>query len=654
MILATTLALAASPARLDLWRGWEESDKVFIEATFADGSTGLFLVDTGATLSVVNEDTAKRLGLEVNDGDGELRGLSGFVPWRRATLPSLDLGGAKVENVEVAVGVAGAPEETGPLPVDGILGNNVWRQFSLVVDYPADKLELWPVGSYKPRGRAAALVQDENHLYTNVRIYAQSGDQTVQHDTTLEIDTGAGDLSLWCQTGEPFRGLTTVGVEPVFGIGAALDRVPDYAFLVPTRRVPVTRVALGGRDLKLDKDVRWSSPDAWSEACQVTPGLIGYGVLRDWRVAFDFAGGRFALEKTRGPRRHFDALGAWLSKDRARFGDDPQRAARRGRVLVAQEKYAEALALVDTALVQIPGDVELRVLKARLLRFDQQNEASLAVLDGIAPAGLAEEEEWVGYINTLVLHGRVADALARAEAAAKGAEDTPVGEELWLALSDAALAAGKFELAHRALERAIAIDQGGSSFSLRKARISAVEGDRYGAITTLRDLLNAYPMGGQAIWLYGLVAGKEDVGTYLADVDRALGRLHPDMKPLDFVGAGMRALGEADRARTALAEGRKRDCDTLKRGADRDNCEAWYLALGGDDLDGAQRRIDAALAKEPKNAAYLDTAMNVALARGDRTAALRFATEAAWLAPWDPYLLWQRGRLTDPAPKDAT
>lgn len=653
MILAVHLALAADPpARLDLWRGWPGSDKVYVRVGLPGGESGLFLVDTGATVSVLNRSTAERLGIQGQAGEGELRGLSGTVPFVHAEVPWLDLGGRRVDHVEMAVGVPGVPDEAGALPVDGILGNNVWSQFTLVVDYPRDTVELWTPGDYRIHGHSAALVQDANHLYTAISLTAESGGQRVEQDTTLEIDTGAGSLSLWCQTGDPFRALTTVGVEAVLGVGADLDRVPDYDVLMETRRIPVTHVGVGGRELNVHDEVRWSSPDSWTDACLVTPGLIGYDVLAGHRVVFDFHAGRFALERSRGRRRTFDAMAAWLAEDQARHGDDLGRAAPRARVLAAQAKYADARALVERALAVHPDDAELHVLLARLLRFQGETASSLATLADVAPAALAEQDEWVAYVNTLVLAGQVDEAVRRAQAAADGGGDDAARESFFLALSDAQLAAGRYGESRAALDRAIEVDQGGSAFAIRRARILAAEGDHYGALTTLRELLHAYPMGGQAIWLYGIEAHPEDRATFTADVARALSRLHPDMRPLDFVGAGRRASGDDEGGRAALAEGRARDCKPLPHGPDRDNCDAWYLALGGQDLARAASRIRAALAKDPHNAAFLDTATTVALAEGDRAAALRYATEAAWLQPWDPYLLWQRGRLVDAAPKD--
>ena len=51
-----------------------------------------------------------------------------------------------------------------------------------------------------------------------------------------------------------------------------------------------------------------------------------------------------------------------------------------------------------------------------------------------------------------------------------------------------------------------------------------------------------------------------------------------------------------------------------------------------------------AVAKEPKNSAFRDTAAVVAAARGEFARASEEARQAARLSPDDPYLIWQARR----------
>ena len=57
-------------------------------------------------------------------------------------MPEMKIGDASLRNVEFAVGVRGIPENAYFMPLDGILGNNIWSRFVLEVDYQSDTLVL--------------------------------------------------------------------------------------------------------------------------------------------------------------------------------------------------------------------------------------------------------------------------------------------------------------------------------------------------------------------------------------------------------------------------------------------------------------------------------------------------------------------------------
>ena len=635
---------------LDLWRGYPGADKVYVQVQLSDGSTGLFLVDTGAAVSVINPDTAARLGLVSHDVGGRVAGLSGSVAWKNTTLSSVKLGDFMLENVDVATGIPGVPEFTGAIPVDGILGHNVWSHFVLVVDYPADRLELHRPDTYKARGKGQSIRIADNRVIVEVAVEAQWKGEKAASSVTIELDTGAADTSFWCQTGEPFRAFTTLGVEPVVGIGAALDKVPDFQFLVETRHIPANWLTFGGRRMKRDEPIRWASPDdLTADACSVSTGLLGYRSYADFRVVIDYPGERLTLESG-GKRRTFDAATAWLAEDLAHHGDDPRHAVTRAKVLIGHNDLDAARVVILAALAKRGDDSELTTLAARVDFFDDKDADAILRLASLSPLEMVEEGIWGTLLGSLIANGRQVEALERAELALTlPVEDADVRQELLVGLSDAFLANGRFAEAERALDEAIAVDRGGSGFLFRRALVALEQGDRYGAITTLRTLLDAYPVGGQSMWLYALSLQPQDYSTFKADLTRALGRLHPEAEPLDFVGAALHVLADEAGARESLSLGYTRDCGPFRRGPARDNCRAWYWALGGDRLEAATRAASRAIKADPKNSAYRDTAAVVAFARGDLPEAKLQAAEAARLQPDDPYLIWQARRFAQAA-----
>lgn len=627
---------------LDLWRAYPGSDKVFVSVGLPDGSEGLFLFDTGASISVLNRDVADRLGLSVEPVVGGLiQGLSGSVGWNQAIVPTLRLGDHELRDLVVAVDVPGAPDSAGPLAIAGILGNNVWAHFTCVVDYPADTLELWRAGAFPVPRRATPMPVEGLHPMAEVGLVSRSGERA---NVLLEVDTGARDLLLFGAAGEPFRGASSRGIEPVFGIGASLDELPLESFLRDTRRVEIARVDVGGRKLKTPMRARWYEADGARPTTADWPGLLGYLAFADHRVILDFPGERLWVGRSPRPARQFDAVGAALAKELA-AGADPARAARVARLQHAKGDDAAARATVDAALVARPDDAELAGLRAGLRLAGGDFGGALAALAAVSPQALLDEGLWGIYVNTLVLDGQVARARQVAEDALGLAPDDPAARsDLLVALADALLADGRANQAAAALQDAVRLSPAGSAHLLRRARASAAGGDRHAALAALRDLVRVYPLDGIPLWLYAELATPADVPTFLADLDAALARLHPGDEPWDFVGVALLTVGQAERGRAALRTGEARDCAPLPDGADRANCEAWYWALGGERAAEASARADAALLADPWNPAFHDTAAVVARVRGDTAGALDHARVAARLSPDDPYLLWQVGR----------
>jgi tetratricopeptide (TPR) repeat protein len=215
-----------------------------------------------------------------------------------------------------------------------------------------------------------------------------------------------------------------------------------------------------------------------------------------------------------------------------------------------------------------------------------------------------------------------------------------------VAQADALRAAGDAAGARAALRRANDLTANPDGHLIRRAWVASEDGDIYGAITHARRLLELHPAGGVAAWMYARqVVGTDAEPLFRRDAERALARLHPGDGPLDFLAASYHLLSEEDRADALMQAGRGRDCVQARDVASRSNCEAWYRALAGRELDAARTAIDAALVDHPNRTEFLDTKAVVLEAQGDLEAARDAAWHAAALAPDDVYLLWQAARL---------
>jgi tetratricopeptide (TPR) repeat protein len=124
-----------------------------------------------------------------------------------------------------------------------------------------------------------------------------------------------------------------------------------------------------------------------------------------------------------------------------------------------------------------------------------------------------------------------------------------------------------------------------------------------------------------------------------------MARLHPHNRPLDFLVAAHRALGDEEKVQEHLQEGLAAHCEPMPEGPEKDNCTAWYYALAQVSVDEALERIERALARTGERSDFLDTKAMVHLARHEYELALKAAHEAARLSPDDVYMLWQAERI---------
>lgn len=84
----------------------------YLDAQFADGARARFLIDTGASVTVLTGQDARRLGVEATDGAGggaKLRTAGGMTTARSATIARMDIAGRQLRNIRVAIIDNGLP-----------------------------------------------------------------------------------------------------------------------------------------------------------------------------------------------------------------------------------------------------------------------------------------------------------------------------------------------------------------------------------------------------------------------------------------------------------------------------------------------------------------------------------------------------------------
>ena len=105
-----------------------------------------FIVDTGASHSVISTHTAEKLGLIDRASDCELlhersaQGAGDAVAARMTTTESLRAGDTESRNVEAAIVDLTSLSRTLQQTLDGIIGKNFMQNYKVIIDYPSQEL----------------------------------------------------------------------------------------------------------------------------------------------------------------------------------------------------------------------------------------------------------------------------------------------------------------------------------------------------------------------------------------------------------------------------------------------------------------------------------------------------------------------------------
>jgi predicted aspartyl protease len=125
------------------------SHHIVLPLTVAGHEEMNFILDTGASTSVISRETQEKLGLRDEDGtpvkgqgaNGELSDVRLF------SLASASVGGRDYQNLNVAVMDLAHLQDKLDVPIAGILGRNFLQRHDLEVDFAGGKLRLHAVGS---------------------------------------------------------------------------------------------------------------------------------------------------------------------------------------------------------------------------------------------------------------------------------------------------------------------------------------------------------------------------------------------------------------------------------------------------------------------------------------------------------------------------
>jgi hypothetical protein len=340
---------------------------VFVPVTLDGSVEAEFLLDTGAGATCLMPRLARELGLETEGNLGAV-GVGGTGSSRLSHLGRLRVGGLELRDQRVVVIDLSGLEEAEGRAIDGVLGYDFFRRVVVDLDYEGRKVLLHDPKRHRPGPGAVRLPLS---LEFNIPVVRATLEDSLE--APFIVDTGnAHDLLLH------------------------FDFVREHALLRPSRpSALISSMGVGGRErmalvhmesLRLGpleiRDLLVVLPrnDRGASGIDLAAGNIGGGVLRRYRVAFDYDGGEMILYPPGGaqPVVSVEISGAILEQESGGL-----------RVLMVLEGSP-----AETAGLS-PGDLVLELAGRDCSRIDRGTlEELLGTKDGeTVPVRLAREGE---------------------------------------------------------------------------------------------------------------------------------------------------------------------------------------------------------------------------------------------------------------------
>jgi tetratricopeptide (TPR) repeat protein len=265
-----------------------------------------FVLDTGSGMSVISEETAKRLGIKPVARGGVARAVGGGGKFEivYGYINSIDLAGVRVENVPVYIRKFFDTN----IPVDGYLGLSVVSKFLASIDYGTRRMSLvrqnqtelvepW-TAVRRPEGILALAPispTDVGTVEVPLRTTSSgflSGEVTLdgfEKSVNFIIDTAASItvVSEKLSQEEQLLDLLQPSKMRVFGAAGITEDV---------KLLQLPRLSLGPSKLEKINAAVLDMEPVNETAGFTQSGILGGNFLRNFRIYFDFARGTMRLE----------------------------------------------------------------------------------------------------------------------------------------------------------------------------------------------------------------------------------------------------------------------------------------------------------------------------------------------------------------------
>jgi predicted aspartyl protease len=236
-----------------------------VEGRIGDQAHLKFILDTGASISIVSEKLAQKLKLKPDAHPAQGFDFDRNLQWETATIPEIQFGPIRAANVAVLVGHLARYSEFAS-KADAIIGVDLLNLSDVTIDFEAKKLifDLTEPRTYRAGGSPMAQCLIVEFLVQDRPVH-------------LIVDTGLeGTLFYEARLRRSVPGLRTAGSAQNATIGGR----------VQVKQVTLPDVTFGNRNRQLPVVFLPAPPENMLPGID---GIVGIVALQPRRVHFDFS-----------------------------------------------------------------------------------------------------------------------------------------------------------------------------------------------------------------------------------------------------------------------------------------------------------------------------------------------------------------------------
>ena len=264
-----------------------ETNHVFLRGTINGFGTFWFLLDSAASASLLSLKAAKALGLALS-GPVRTDGAAGAAEGALVTGISLGLPGADLPNLSVPAISLDTIERHSGRSIDVILGYELFSRYVVEIDYAARSVSLFDPNKYQYNGSGEIIPLTFSEHHPHVRATIETPGQRPITDEFV-IDVGSGySVLLQRELIERQRQLQSMRE-------AIRTQVTGVGGSIPVAVTRLSRLQIGRFTIQKPVTIYPRTREG-TFAVNGKAGNIGNGILKRFKVTFDYAHSRMILE----------------------------------------------------------------------------------------------------------------------------------------------------------------------------------------------------------------------------------------------------------------------------------------------------------------------------------------------------------------------